>query len=146
MVTSMAPEERRAWIGLVLALVGYPVYLLLLFTGPDVPLTERPFALPMVWTIGGSVIAAMVLHAVFRVYTDTGSPEPDERDVAIARLGERVGSAFIVAGALMALVLAMLDQDAFWIANGIFLGFFLSAVVGGIARVVCYRGEFDPRW
>jgi MFS family permease len=146
MASSTAPEERSAWIGLALALVGYPVYLVLLFAGPEAPLVERPFAWPMIWTIAGSVVAAIVLNAVFRVFTDPESPKPDERDIAIARLGERVGSAFVVAGALGALALAMLEQDAFWIANAIFLGFFLSAIVGGAARVICYRGEFDPRW
>lgn len=147
MGSSIAPAERSAWISLVLAVVGYPVYLLLLHQGsPGLPLPEKAFAWPMIWTIIGSVVLSMVLHAIFRVYTDREAAKPDERDTAIARMGERVGSSFLVIGALGALVLAMLDAEAFWIANAIFLGFFLSAIVSGVARVICYRGDFDLRW
>lgn len=147
MGSSIAPAERSAWIYLVLAVVGYPVYLLLLYQGsPGVPLAEKAFVWPMIWTVAGSVVLSMVLHAVFRVYTDRDADRPDERDTAIARMGERVGSSFLIIGALGGLVLAMLDVDTFWIANAIFLGFFLSSVVSSVARVICYRGEFDLRW
>ena len=51
------------------------------------------------------------------------------RDKEIDRLGERVGSSFVVIGGLGALVLAMLDVDCFWIANAMYLAFVLSARV-----------------
>lgn len=147
MAFQSAPEERSAWIYLVLAVLGYPVYLILLFSGgAGLPLEEKPFMWPMIWTIVGSIAAAMVLHAVFRVYTDQGSNQRDERDRQIGRFADHTGQAFVVTGALGGLVLAMLAAPPFWIANAIFLGFFLSAVLGAIAKIVAYRGGFSAAW
>jgi hypothetical protein len=63
----------------------------------------------------------------------------DQRDREISRMGDRVGQAFGVIGGLVALALAMLEADWFWIGNAIFLGFFLSAFLGGIAQIIVYR-------
>lgn len=144
---SLAPEERSAWIYLTTAVVGYPVYLLLLLGPADGrPLTQLPFAAPMLWAIGGSVIASMVLHAVFRVYTDKQGNRRDERDRQIGRWADHTGQAFVIVGALAGLGLAMLRVDPFWIANAIFLGFFLSGVLGSIAKIVAYRTGFSSTW
>lgn len=147
MFDSAPPEERSAWIQLVLAVVGYPVYLVLLFAdGVGRPLAERAFVWPMIWVVGVSIAVSMILHAVFRVYTDRDAEKPDERDLLITRWGERIGHAFVVLGAVVALVLVMLDAASFWIANAIFVGFFLSAALSSLARLFAYRKGFDPRW
>ncbi|HWL02114.1 MAG TPA: hypothetical protein VNQ52_07045 [Microbacteriaceae bacterium] len=147
MAFQSAPEERSAWIMLALAVVGYPVYLILLFAGADGrPLEAMPFAWPMIWTIVGSIVVSIVLHAVFRVFTDLESNKRDERDRQIGRFADRTGQAFVIIGALSGLALAMLQQPAFWIANAIFLGFFLSAVLGSIAKVIAYRTGFNASW
>lgn len=140
MAFQSAPEERSAWIMLALAVVGYPVYVTLLLSGAsDRPISDAPFAWPMIWTIVGSIAASFVLHAVFRVFTDLESNRRDERDLRINRWSSHIGLGFVVAGALAGLVLAMLDQPAFWIANAIFLGFFLSSACSSIVKIVAYR-------
>jgi len=140
MTFTTPPEERSAWIMLLLALVGYPVYLGLLFAGAgDRPLAEIPFAWPMIWTTVGSIGASIVLHALARVYTDKESNRRDERDLRINRWSAHVGLGFVVAGALAGLGLAMLGAAQFWIANAIFLGFFLSSALGAIVKIVAYR-------
>ncbi|HWK20232.1 MAG TPA: hypothetical protein VNR37_05630 [Microbacteriaceae bacterium] len=147
MAFQSAPEERSAWIMLALAVLGYPAYLILLFAGADGrPLPEIPFAWPMIWTIVGSIAASIVLHAVFRVFTDLDSNKRDERDRQISRFSDRTGQAFVVIGALAGLALAMLEQPAFWIANAIFLGFFLSAALSSIAKGIAYRTGFNDAW
>lgn len=142
------PEERSAWIQLVVAVIGYPVYLGLLFsrTEGDQPLTAADFAGPMLWTIGGSVVVSMILHALFRVYTDADDNTRDERDRQISRWADHTGQAFVVIGALGGLVLAMMEAEPFWIANVIFLCFFLSALLGSIAKLVAYRTGFSATW
>lgn len=143
------PEERAAWIMLALAVVGYPAYLVLLFTGADggAPgLAGLDFAGPMLWTVGGSILASFVLSAVFRVFTDPESNERDERDRQIGRWADLIGQALVIAGALGGLVLAMLEAHVFWIANAIFLGFYLSAMLGSISRIIAYRTGFSATW
>jgi hypothetical protein len=43
------------------------------------------------------------------------------------------------------MLMAMADWDRFWIANVIYLCFALSAILGGVTKVVVYRKNF-PRW
>lgn len=147
MAYNSAPEERSAWIMLALAIVGYPVYLILLFAGAgERPIHEAEFAWPMLWTIGGSIVVSIILHAVFRVFTDSDRNKRDERDRQIGRFADNTGNALVIAGALGGLVLAMLRAEPIWIANAIFLGFFLSAVLGSIAKLVAYRRGFSSSW
>jgi len=47
------------------------------------------------------------------------------------------------AGVLLALVLAMLRQDQFWIANAIFLGGLAGALVSSITKIAAYHGPFQ---
>jgi hypothetical protein len=54
-------------------------------------------------------------------------------------MGSRVGQAFMVIAGLGAIVECALRVDWFWIANTVFFGFALSAMVGGVASVIAYR-------
>jgi len=68
-----------------------------------------------------------------------GVGKSDQRDRDISRMGDRVGQSFMVIGGLGVLVLSAFEADTFWIANSMFFGFALSAIVGGIASVIAYR-------
>jgi hypothetical protein len=63
----------------------------------------------------------------------------DVRDREITRFGEYASRWFLVAAAAAALVMAMAKWDYFWIANVIYLGFVLWAVVGSAVKLVAYR-------
>jgi hypothetical protein len=63
----------------------------------------------------------------------------DERDVGIDRRGELVGYYVSSAGVLAALVLAVLREDQFWIANVLYLGLLIGSVVSSAAKIVFYR-------
>ena len=63
----------------------------------------------------------------------------DIRDRDISRMGSRVEQSFLVIAGLGVIVLCAARADAFWIANTMFAGFAVSAVVGSVARVVAYR-------
>jgi hypothetical protein len=43
------------------------------------------------------------------------------------------------------MVLALFDADTFWIANVLYLGFSLSAIVAAAAKIITYRRGF-PGW
>ncbi|WP_105567725.1 hypothetical protein [Microbacterium halophytorum] len=147
MGSDSSPEERGAWISLVVAAGGYAAYLIALFASASGgPLAEAAYVWPMVWAVGASVLVSIALHAALGLLARRDPHSGDERDVLIGRWSERIGHAFVVLGALAALVLVMVGAPGFWVANAIFLGFFLSAVFSSVAKISAYRGGFDPRW
>jgi hypothetical protein len=67
----------------------------------------------------------------------------DARDRQIGALGDYVGSSFVVIGGVAAMLMAMAGWDRFWIANVIYLCFFLSAIVGSVTKVIAYKQPFQ---
>lgn len=142
----MTHEEKRAWIRLVVAVLGYSAYLAVVLGRADGrSLPEVPYAGTLLWTVGGAVAASIVAEALLAIVIPGASRAKDERDREIGRLGESVGQSFVVIGAVSAMLMAMAEWDRFWIANVIYLCFVLSAILGGITKVVVYRRSF-PKW
>ncbi|QUQ66732.1 hypothetical protein [Kutzneria sp. CA-103260] len=135
----MAYEEKRAWIMLVVSAVSYAVYAALVVSRSATrPLWEVPYATTLLWVVGTSIVASIVLN----IAASIGSPgdrRADQRDREIGRFGDRIGQSFVVVGAVLAMLLAMFEVGDFWIANVIYLGFTLSAVLGSAARIIGYR-------
>ncbi|GIF16254.1 hypothetical protein [Actinoplanes teichomyceticus] len=141
----MTYEEKRVWIRLVVAVLGYAAYVIVIVGRlgdralPDVPYTDA-----LLWTVGLAVAASIAAETA--VNTAPGaSRATDERDREIGRLGEHVGRSFVVIGAVAAMLMAMAGWDRFWIANVVYLCFVLSAILGGVAKVVVYRRGV-PQW
>ncbi|TDK24234.1 hypothetical protein E2F48_14165 [Arthrobacter crusticola] len=144
----MSAQEKNAWILGVIAVLGYAVYLGLLLSSDAGALTERPYAPIMLWTIGSGILAGIVINILVGIIAGMfrrDARRVDQRDRQIARFGDQVGQSFVVLGAVSALVLAMLKADSFWIANVIYLGFVLSAVLGSVSKVLGYRRGL-PEW
>lgn len=136
----MSFDEKNAWAYLVVAVLGYATYLILLAAlgpGAYVPL--------LLWTVGGSIAANIVARIGISIGNPREADKRDQRDREIKVFGERVGQAFVVIGALAALVLALFEAPWFWIANAVYAAFVLSAVVGSIATLVAYRTGL-PAW
>jgi hypothetical protein len=141
----MSLEERNAWVMLVVAPVGYVVYLSwMLREGAGGALEVVEYRPAMLWTIGGAIVASIVINIVFGMFFPFGKTIKDQRDREIYRLGEYTGQSFVVIGGLVGLVLAMLRVDTFWIANAIYLCFVLSALLGSLAKIGLYRFGFHP--
>jgi len=137
--------ERNTWTSLVTSAVGVVVYAVII--GRQLgsrPVAEIEWLSPMLWTIGAAIVVSIVAGILWGIVAGVRDPEErhveDVRDRDIARLGDRVGQAFLVLGAVGALVLCATDAERFWIAHVLYLGLALSAIVGGVARVVVYRG------
>jgi hypothetical protein len=132
----MTLEERRAWIRLVVAVAAYGAYVAVVTAGTDGgPLTGAPYGAALLWSVGGAVVASILAETVL------GGRDRaiDVRDREIGRAGERTGTSFVVIGAVAGMLMAVAGWDRFWIANVIYLCFVLSAVLGGVTRVVLYR-------
>ncbi|MFE5672998.1 hypothetical protein ACFQ58_15470 [Agromyces sp. NPDC056523] len=143
----MSYEEKGTWVYLVIAVVGYTVYLSLVLPQVvgGVAVEDVDYVPVMLWTIGGAIVATIVLRILVEIVFPSESTKGDVRDREIDRLGTRVGGSFVVIGALGALVLSMLEADWFWIANVIYLCFVLSALLESITRLVAYRRGV-PTW
>ena len=143
----MSYEEKGTWVYLVVSVTGYAVYLFLVLpeflSGVAVDVID--YVPAMLWTIGGAIVAAIVLRILVEIVVPSGSTRGDVRDKEIDRLGERVGNAFLVIGAIGALVLAMFEGGYFWIANVIYLCFVLSAILSSVTKVIVYRRGV-PTW
>ena len=91
-------------------------------------------------------IAMAIATAVGAEITGTGSVDDidrkDERDVSISRRGDVVGYYVASIGAVAALILTMLEQDYFWIANTLYLSFVVAGLVAGIVKLRAYRRGF----
>jgi len=136
-------EEKNAWILGIAAVVSYAVYLVLVLgRAAGRPLAETPYVAALLWTVGASIVATIVLSILVAVVSKDGAK--DQRDREIGRFGEYVGHSFVVIGAVAALLLALAEAPHFWIANTVYLAFTLSAILGSIARIFAYRRGFQP--
>ena len=139
----MTLEERRSWTYLAVAVVAYGVYVGTVVTkAASAPLTDVDYVPVMLWTIGIAIVGGIVINIGQAVFTPRRDQTVDVRDRDIARLGDRVGQSFLVIGALAALLLAIVEAHYFYIANAVYLGFVLSAVLSSVTKVVVYRRGF----
>ncbi|MFJ2369141.1 hypothetical protein [Microbacterium sp. NPDC087665] len=140
----MVYEERNAWSGLIISLIVIPAYVIVVLqqaTGRSIESVDW-FPL-MLWAIGLGIVVTIAVSIVWGLIAHRRDPDStgrsDIRDRDISRLGGRVEQAFLVIAGLGVIVLCAVGADVFWIANTMFLGFAVSAIVGGIARVIAYR-------
>jgi len=145
----MTTDERAAWVALVLTpatVIWYFAVVLPQLGGT--PASDIGWQVPMLWSFGvnfvGTIIATIlvtmgagIVAGVRRQVFDTGS---DVRDRDIERAGGRVALAVASGGLLVALILAMLELDVFWIGSAAFLVGAVGAVAGSIVQVRAYRG------
>jgi len=139
----MTLEERRSWVYLVVAVVGYGVYLATVLTkAASAPLVDTDYVPAMLFTIGAAIVVGIVVNIAVGIFTPRLDQTKDVRDRDIGQLGDRVGQAFLVVGGVTALLLAITEAPYFYIANVVYLCFVLSAVLGAVTKVVVYRRGF----
>lgn len=140
----MTHEEKRAWIRLAVSVVAYSVYASIVLSRLDGrALADVPYAAALLWVVVGGIVASIVAETALGVLNR--SRTKDVRDREIGRLGDLTGQSFVIIGAVAAMLMAMAEWDRFWIANVIYLCFTLSAVLGGITKVIVYRRSL-PQW
>jgi len=140
----MVYEERNAWSGLLVGAVVITAYVIIVLQrASERPVTEVDWLPPMLWTIGIGIVATIAISIVWGIVAGANDPDgvgrSDVRDRDISRMGSRVEQSFVVIAGLGVIALCAVGADVFWIANTMFAGFAVSAMVGSIARVVAYR-------
>jgi hypothetical protein len=140
----MTSEEKNIWMYAVVAACSLGVYLaIILGRAQGVPLREVAYVAPMLWTIGSAIVASILGHIAVAIAWPEDCGKKDQRDREIHRFGETIGMSFVVIGGVAGLALSMAEVDHFWIANAIYLGFVLSALLGSVAKIVAYRRGFQ---
>jgi hypothetical protein len=140
----MVYEERNAWAGLIVSPISMIVYVaLVLQQAGGGPLTDVDWFPLMLWVIGASIVATVILSIAWGIIAGAKDPDgvgrSDIRDRDISRMGGRVEQAFVVIAGLGVIGLCAVGADVFWIANTMYAGFAVAALVGGVARVIAYR-------
>jgi len=140
----MVYEERNIWASLIVSVIGMIVYVVIVLQqAAGGPVTDVDWVPIMLWTIGASIVAAIVVSIVWGVLAGMRDPDgvgkSDQRDRDIAHMSTRVGQAFLVIAGLGVIVLCAVEADWFWIANTMFFGFAASSIIGGVASVIAYR-------
>jgi hypothetical protein len=136
----MSYEEKRTWVYLVASAGAYGVYLaIVLGRALHTPIAQVPYASALLWTTGASIVASIVGGTLVETVSPSESRRSDVRDREISRFGEHASRWFVVTGAAAGFCMAMARWDHFWIANVIYLGFVLWAVVGSVLKLVAYR-------
>lgn len=140
----MVYEERNLWSSLIVSVISITVYTIIVLQQADGgPLTDVDWVPIMLWTIVASIVAAIVVSIVWGIVAGMRDPQgantSDQRDRDIARMGNRVGQAFMVIAGLGVIALCMVEAHWFWIANTMYFGFAISTIVGGVASVIAYR-------
>jgi cell division protein FtsW (lipid II flippase) len=141
----MSYDEKNTWIYGVVTVISFAIYVVVILGRADGgPLVEVAYVGPMLWCIGGAILACIVGSMVVMAAKPDEADKRDERDKEINRFGEFVGQSFAVIGAVAALVLAMVEAEYFWIANAVYVGFVGSALLATVTKVVAYRRGFLP--
>lgn len=134
----MSHEEKHTWMFGVLAPIGYVVYLILSFATGDGPLGDS-YVWPMAGVILGSIAVGILSGIVLGILNPKEAGKADQRDKEIGWFGERIGNSFVVIGGIAALILCFVQAPHAWIANVLYLGFVLSAIVASMAKLAAYR-------
>jgi hypothetical protein len=140
----MAFLEKSNWVVIVVGVPTLLVYLAVVV--PQVlggPVAEVSWVQPMILAIVAFVVANVVGNVVAAASNPREADRKDQRDTEIDHLGERIGNWLVIAGSIVALVLAMTTADHFWIANAIFLGGLAASIVSSVAKIAAYRGSFQ---
>ena len=142
----MSSEQKGVWIELAVTVSVYVFYAFAVLGEVRRSSWAQADYVPlMLWTIAASIAATVIVRTVVAAISPKDAGKRDIRDRQIYRFGEYAGRWAVIAGALGGLVLATLRVEPFWIANEIYLAFFISAVVAGIAKLIGYRRGV-PAW
>jgi len=136
----MSYEEKGTWVYLVAVAGAYAVYLaIILGRVQGTPVAEVSYGWVLLWTTAASVVAATVGRTLVETASPSDSRRADVRDKEIYRYGEYASRWCVTGGAAAAFFMALAKVEYFWIANVVYLGFVLWAVVGSVVKLAAYR-------
>jgi hypothetical protein len=146
-------EEKVTWVSLVVAVV-VPVAYFAIMLGRlgDVSAADISYQWPLLIAIGASVVLTIAgsivagigsgISAELHGRPASGDLGKDERDVRIARRGDRIGFSVSSVGMVGVLALTMLEYEYFWIASALYLSFVVGTLVASVVKIASYHRGF----
>jgi hypothetical protein len=144
----MTYGQRNAWVAAVVMPAATITYFAVVLPRlGDRPVAAVSWVVPMLWTIGATVVGTIVGVIVVSIAAGIANrgvveSKEDVRDKQIDRYGDRLAQAVTAFGAAAALALAMFEVDHFWIGSALFLVGSIGATLGAIAKIYAYHGAF----
>lgn len=139
----MSFQEKSVALMTAIVVVVYGWYFVLVLNdldGADIGgFPYQGYQGPLLVTVFALVGLAIVGHILIAVIPPYEGDKSDERDKVINVKGEYFGGFALATFAVVALGLAMIEAEYFWIANVILLGLVFSEVISGVARLAMYR-------
>lgn len=135
----MTFELKAQWVYAVAVLTTTVTY----FGWLAAQLADRPapdvaFAGPLLWTLGASVLVNVLGRMVVEARRRQDDVA-DERDREVGRRADALSFGVVSGLVLVPFGLGLAGAHPFWITNGIFAAFALTALFGVAARAVLYR-------
>ena len=139
----MSPEEKNTWVFLALSIVLPGIYAATVLPQLGaVPVAEIDYAGALLTAIGAAIVIAIVATIMLTIFSGAKPQILDERDRSIAGRGDLVGYYVLSAGIVGVLFLVFARVDPFWIGNGIYVAFIVSAIISSVVKIVAYRRGF----
>ena len=136
----MTFQQRRtlAMTAILVLLFGWYFAIVLgqLASTPAGEIGYRGLMIPAVLLL---VVLAVVVHAVLAVGAPAEAVGDDKRDRLVALRGHRNARYVLAVAAVAGLGLAMVEADAFWIAQVLLAGLVVAEITEGLTRLVSYR-------
>lgn len=139
----MSPEEKNTWVFLALSIVLPGIYAAAVLPQLGaIPVAEINYAGALLTAIGAAIVIAIVANIMLTILSGAKPQILDERDRSIAGRGDLVGYYVLSAGIVGVLFLVFARVDPFWIGNGIYAAFIVSAIISSVVKIVAYRRGF----
>jgi hypothetical protein len=136
----MTFQQRRtlAMTAILVLLFGWYFAIVLgqLASTPASEIGYRGLMIPAVLLL---VVLAVVVHTVLAIGAPAEAVGDDERDRLVALRGHRIARYVLAVAAVAGLGLAMVEADAFWIAQVLLAGLVVAEITEGLTRLVAYR-------
>lgn len=131
-------KSTVAMTGILVLVFGW-YFTLVLGQLASTPAGEIAYQGVMIPVIILLVVLAAVAHGVIAIAKPAEADAHDERDRVISLRSQRVARYVLAVGAIAGLALAVVEADAFWIAQVLLGGLVVAEIAEGVTSLVLYR-------
>jgi hypothetical protein len=139
----MSFAEKGTWLYGAIQVTLATIYgVVVLGQLPGTPVAGIAYQGPLVAVIVATIVVTIAGYIGIAISAPADADKADQRDRDINRLGQYFGGTVLGFTMILPLGLTLAQAPHFWIANTMYLGFVVSALVGTAVKIVLYRRGF----